>query len=431
MKYLSSQPIFISLSPNVEKDDLVLAFKLLFQPQRWVFNPAIDSSCRLLEKKFKDYFGAQYAFSFNSGRSAFWAILKALNFKKGDQILVQGFTCNALINPIINLGLEPVYVDIDKETLNLDPTDLERKITPKSKAVVVQHTFGLPAELDRIIEICKKHNLVLIEDCAHSLGAEYKGRKIGTFGEAAFFSFGRDKIISSVYGGMAICNDTKLGEKLKEIWNNLNYPSRFWVLQQLLHPLLVQYLVKPLYRFGLIGKFVLIGLQKTKILSKAVTKKEKQGKLPSYIPKKMPEALAVLALHQFSKLEKFNSHRDKIAQIYYQKLSHKNFFVQPQKEGRIYMRFPVILKGVNTDKLLQYFRRYKIFLNDGWRKKVIVPPDTNQQKMQYIEKTCPNAEFIAKYIVNLPTHINVSVGQAQKIVELLLKFLSLAYSKKK
>ena len=95
------------------------------------------------------------------------------------------------------------------------------------------------------------------------------------------------------------------------------------------------------------------------------------------------------------------------------------------------MRFPIILKGVDTDKLLQYFRGYKIFLNDGWRKKVIVPPDTNQQKMQYIEKTCPNAEFIAKYIVNLPTHINISVGQAQKIVELLLKFLSLAYSKKK
>lgn len=425
MKSFFQKPIFISLSPNVEKDDLALVFRLLFRPHNWIQISKQISKSKLLEDRFKEYFGVRYAFSFNSGRSALWAILKALNLEKGDQILVQGFTCNALINPIINLGLKPVYVDINKETLNLDPKDLEQKITSKSRAVVVQHTFGLPADLKRILEICRKYNLILIEDCAHSLGAEYKGRKIGTFGKAAFFSFGRDKIISSVYGGMAICNDKELGERLKDVWRSLNYPSKSWVFQQLLHSLFVEYLVKPFYRFGTGGKIVLIGLQKAKILSKAVTKQEKKGKLPSYIPKKLPEALAILALHQFSKLKKFNSHREKIAQIYLKKLNDFSVGLQRSQEGRIYMRFPVILEGYNTEKLLKVFRRYKIFLNDGWRKTVVVPPDTDQTKMQYQQDQCPVAELVAKYILNLPTHVNIFPKNAEKIAKILLKFLSL------
>jgi dTDP-4-amino-4,6-dideoxygalactose transaminase len=412
-KICQQRPIFISLSPNVEKDDIWLALKLTIHAWKWKKGRAI----KLLEEKFKEYLGIKYAFSFNSGRSAFLAILKSLGLEKGDEVLLQAFTCNAAVNPIIASGLIPVFVDIEKETLNIDPKDLERKISDKSRVVLVQHTFGLPSKLDEILKICQEYNLVLIEDCAHSLGATYNNKKIGTFGRAAFFSFGRDKIISSVYGGMAITDDSILGEKLKEFQKNCKYPTRFWIFQQLLHPILTEYFVKPLYKFFEIGKYFLIFLQKTKILSKAVSKKEKKGKLPPRFPQKMPNALAELALHQLKKLEKFNAHREKIAEIYTQELKDLNISIPLTEEGRIYMRYSLILEDADADKILKEFRKKKTFLDDGWRKTPIVPPDTDQNRIGYIYGSCPIAEKVAEHILHLPTHIKIKEDCARQIAK--------------
>src|SRR3989344_2324062 len=160
------KPISISLSPNTEKDDVWLAFKLLFQPWRW----KTGSVEVILQQKFREFLGVKYAFTFNSGRSALMAILDSLGLEKGDEVLLQAFTCNAVPNPIIWDGFKPIYVDCDEKTFNMDIDNLKRKITDKSRALIVQHTFGLPAEMDEIIEICRQNGLILIEDCAHSLG---------------------------------------------------------------------------------------------------------------------------------------------------------------------------------------------------------------------------------------------------------------------
>lgn len=420
------KPIFISLSPNTENDDVRLSLKLLLKPWQW----RKGKTEKLLEEKFKQYLGVKYAFSFNSGRSAWLAILKSLNLKKEDEVLLQAFTCNAAVNPILALGLKPVYVDIEKETLNIDPKDLERKISSKSRIVLVQHTFGLPAKLDEILEICKRYNLILIEDCAHSLGATYKQKKIGTFGKAAFFSFGRDKVISSVYGGMAVTNDFDIAQKLEKFQKNCLTPGYLWTFQQLLHPVLTEYFIKPLYKFFGIGKYFLIGLQKIKLLSKAVTKKEKKGELPLYIPQRMPEALARLALHQFKKLERFNQHRQKLAEFYNQKLKDLNILPPLVQPGRIYMRYSLIFEALNTDKILKKLRKKKIFLDDGWRKTPIVPCDTDQKKMKYVSGMCPIAEKVAREIINLPTHINISFKAAEYITKHIKTFTNLIkYSK--
>ena len=142
------KPISISLSPNVEKDDIWLVFKLLFQPWRWTSGIFPQK----LEDEFKKYLGVKYAVSFNSGRSAFYAILTAIRVYGGDNVLLQAFTCNAVPNPILWAGLNPVYVDCDKDTFNIDIKDLEAKIRPESKVLIVQHTFGLPAGMNEIME---------------------------------------------------------------------------------------------------------------------------------------------------------------------------------------------------------------------------------------------------------------------------------------
>ena len=153
------RPISISLSPNTEKDDIWLAFKLLFQP--WLLKSHGNSS-REIEEEFKKYLNVKYAISFNSGRSAFLAILNSLGLEKGSEVLLQTFTCNAVPNRIIWAGLKPVYVDCDEKTFNIDIEDLKRKITSNSRVVVIQHTFGLPAKIDEILEICRQNNLILI-----------------------------------------------------------------------------------------------------------------------------------------------------------------------------------------------------------------------------------------------------------------------------
>jgi len=406
--------IFISLSPNVEKDDIWLALKLIFQSWKWKKGKATKE----LEENFKNYLGVRHSFALNSGRSAFLAILSALGLEKGDEVLLQAFTCNAAVNPIIWSGLKPIFVDIEKETLNIDPKDLEKKISKTSRVVVVQHTFGMPAKINEILEICKKHNLILIEDCAHSLGADYNGQKVGSFGRASFFSLGRDKIISSVYGGIAVTNDEVLAGKIRDFQTECSMPSDCWILQQLLHPVLTKIIIMPLYGFFDLGKYVLVAFQRLKIISKAVHKKEKQGKQPKYLPQKMPNALALLGLNQFKKLKRFNQHRVKIAEVYSKGFSA----AQTENQKRIYMRYPVLIEGYETNEILKFFRKHKIFLDDGWRKSAIVPIGTDQEKMGYKKGSCPIAEEVAQKIINFSTHINISIKAAIGLKNLLKEF---------
>jgi dTDP-4-amino-4,6-dideoxygalactose transaminase len=405
----SFRPISISLSPNTEKDDVFLALKLIFQPWKWKSGKGIE----VLENEFKNYLGVKYAISFNSGRSAFLAILKSLDLNEGDEILLQAFTCNATANPILWANLKPIYVDCDEKTFNVDLEDLQRKITSRSKAVMIQHTFGLPAEMDKILEICQKNNLILIEDCAHSLGATYQNKKVGTFAKAAFFSFSRDKVISSVYGGIAVTNDENLAKKLKEFQGKIGYPSNFWILQQLLHPVLMNWKILPTYRF--FGGYVLTLLQWLHILSKAVHWKEKRGMKPGYFPRRMPNALAILAQNQFKKLEKFNAHRQKIADFYYNELK-KTDFELPIQEKQIFLRFAI--KHPKAHQIIKKAWQKNLLIGD-WYTVPVAPHDTKLDKMYYQLGSCPKAEKLSKETFNLPTHINISKNEAQKIIDFL------------
>jgi len=420
------RPISISLSPNTEKDDIQLAFKLLFQPWHWkkenLTNYPGGEKVKFLsqlEEEFKKYLEVKYAISFNSGRSALMAILNSLGLEKGNEVLLQAFTCNAAVNPIIWSDLRPVFVDCNEKTFNIDLEDLKKKVSPRSRVVMVQHTFGLAADLDEILEICQRNNLILIEDCAHSLGAEYKGKKVGTFGKAAFFSFSRDKVISSVYGGMAVTNDDNLAKKLEEYQEKIGYPSYFWIKQQLLHPVLMNWLILPTYQ--LFGKHLLILFQWLQILSKAVHWKEKRGRKPGYFPKKLPNALAILALNQFKKLENFNKHRKEIADFYYNELKDSSFELPPDPEDRkqVFLRFTI--KHSKAHEIIKRAWQENLLIGD-WYATPIAPHDTKLEKIQYILGSCPKAEKLSKETFNLPTHINISQKEAKKIIDFIKKY---------
>ncbi len=389
------RPISISLSPNVQKDDVVLALKLLFKPWKWKRGSAIKN----FEKDFAKYLGVKYAFSFNSGRSAFYAILKALDLPKGSDVMLQAFTCNAVVNPILWAGLNPVYVDVADD------------FNAAGKVDIVQHTFGLPN--------ASLLNESVIEDCAHALGAEINGRKVGTFGKAGFFSFSRDKVISCVYGGMAVTNDDELAKKIETLQQEFGMPSLFWTRQQIMHPVLLHFIILPLYNFFDVGKVFLVLSQWLYILSKAVSWQEKRGLKPDYFPKALPNALAMMAQYQFNKLEKFNAHRKQIAEFYYQELASTKF-VLPKKENNIFLRF-AIQHPKATEILYEAWHKEKMLLGD-WYTTPIVPDDTNMEEMKYQPGQCPNAEYLAKRTLNLPTHINISMDDARRVAIFLKKW---------
>lgn len=403
--------ISISLSPNTERDDISLTFGLIFKPWEWIKGKEIKD----LERLFRNYFGFKNSFSFNSGRSSLIAILKAMEIGNGDEVILQAFTCNAAVNPIIYVGARPIFADIN-DNLNISVEEISKKITEKTKAVMIQHTFGYPAEIDEIRKICTINNIYLIEDCAHSLGAKYKGSFCGSFGDASFFSFGRDKIISSVYGGMVTVNKDSLLEKVSHFQKEINYPSYCWILQQLLHPVLMNRVILPLYE-SKIGRGLLAMFLNLNILSKAVTAKENQGELPSYFPQRMPNALAILAINQFKKLNRFNDHRKDIAHIYESLLVNKKEFKPIFKKDKdreiVFLKYPVL--NVNPSKVVSEARKKGIYLNDGWFGSAIVPPLTSLEKFCYIPTSCPHAEEVAKRIVCLPTHINISREDAKII----------------
>jgi perosamine synthetase len=404
MSIFPSTIISASLSPNTESDDVLAALRVFFSPWMWKKGNAVSKTEAWFEKRYP----GSVAVSLNSGRSALLAILTSFGIGEGDEVLVQSFSCVAVANSVLWANASPIFVDVD-DSLNIDPLDLPKKISKHTKAIIVQHTFGVPAAMDQIMVFAHKHNLLVIEDCAHALGATYRGKPVGSYGDAAFFSFGRDKVVSSVFGGMAIINNVKhqvSSDKLREYQKQLSFPSYFWIKQQLLHPIAFA-IILPLYNVG-IGKALLIILQKLRLLSFPVYKEEKQGIRPTDFPKQYPNALAILLVKQLAKLEKFNETRRSIAKFYCS-VTRSTY----QKEA-VYLRFPIFVD--NPEQLMKNAKQKNMLLGN-WYHNTIDPSGVDFRAIGYRVGSCPNAERLAKRVVNLPTRINLT--QAKKVASLL------------
>ena len=170
------------------------------------------------EKDFAKYCGAEHALGFNSGTSALHIALLLLNLKPGDEVITTPFTFVATSWAISYVGAKPVYVDIDDATFNLDPKRVERAITPQTKAVMPVHLYGQPFDIDPILEICRKHKLPLVEDAAQAVGAKYKGKTVGTFGEVSGFSFYPGKNLGACgEGGALVTNSAEYAKRAKSL----------------------------------------------------------------------------------------------------------------------------------------------------------------------------------------------------------------------
>ncbi len=199
------------------KEEIKQALKDILDSGQFILGPNVKS----FEQEIASYFHVKHAAALASGTDALYLCLKALDIKEGDEVITTPFTFIATAEAITYVNATPVFVDIDRQTLNMDVSKIEEKITPRTRAIVIVHLFGLPADMDEIMGVARKYDLKVVEDCAQSFGALYKDNPAGSIGDAGCFSFYPSKNLGAYGdGGMMITNHDGVYEKVRLLRNH-------------------------------------------------------------------------------------------------------------------------------------------------------------------------------------------------------------------
>ncbi len=172
----------------------------------------VSDETAALEEDFRAWSGREYAVAHNNGTSAIFGAMHAFGIEPGDEVIVPSATWWSSVMPILHFGGIPVFAELEGDCLGLDPEDVERRITDRTKAIVVVHLFGMPSKMDELIELAQRYDLKILEDASHAHGAVYKGRPIGTMTDAAVFSMQGNKLLPTAEGGIFLCDDEEMYE---------------------------------------------------------------------------------------------------------------------------------------------------------------------------------------------------------------------------
>lgn len=315
------------------------------------------------EKLLSSFVKSRYAVAVNSGTAALQAALYALDVKKGDEVLLPSFTFVATANSIMSVGAKPVFVDIKKENYTMDPNDLRKKITKKSKVIIPVHLYGNVAYIDEITEIANKHGLEIIEDAAQSLGSKYKGKQTGTFSKLGCFSMYAAKVMTTGEGGAIVTNDKKLFEKLRQIRNH--------------------------------------GMQHgydTRILG---------------LNLRLPEINAAIGKVQIKKLGKFLSQRRKNAKILTDLLSGLNVILPHERKGEMVNWYLYTIATKNRDKIM------KTLNSEGIGASVYYSPPVHKTPFYNKKQNLPVTDWAASSVISLPVHPLVSKQNLYQTAKIL------------
>jgi dTDP-4-amino-4,6-dideoxygalactose transaminase len=398
---LSENEIYGFLSPYVslDRNDLDLIEGLIVTPD--------EHFCNLFEDNISNYLAVPngHILSFGSGRMAFFSLMKAIGIGEGDEVCLTGFTCAVMANAVMRIGATPIYVDIDKETLGMSPTDLRRKITSHTKLIVAQHSFGIPCKIDEILEISHSVNVKVVEDCAISLGSTYKGQKIGTWGDAAIFSLDHTKPLNTLVGGYLYAKSNELAEKVRVIQGSSDHFSSTHVrdiikryeeesmMESKSHKRFVYetaFLNPVLHKLG-------IGNKRNPFLvcddSSVV-----RGETAMYpYPAKLHPALAYIGIKSLQKYIESVPYRGKWLNSVLSSLSNRYEVPAAYNDDKckiVPLRI-AFYKNKNSEDFC--------FVDDWvWFKQPIVATSEPLENFYYVYGTCPNAESIGKRIMNYP-----------------------------
>lgn len=358
---------------------------------------------------------------FYKGRVALYAILKALGVGEGDEVIIPGFTCIVVPNAIIYLGAKPVYADIDAGTFNISAAQIESKITEKTRAVITQHTFGIPAEMDLIISVARKHDLHVIEDDCHAIGSRYKGREVGTFGDAAFFSSQWSKPVTTGLGGWAVVNDHSLVDTMETIYEEFEKPSFYEsTLMRLQYALYSSLFTPHLYWLaqGAYRRLASLGIA---IGSSSV--EELLCQEPPGYKKMMTKWQERLLNEKLDGIRGVIEHRKWVVSQYERLLPQIGFkpLVLPHHYDPVFLRYPVLVEDKN--KCLDDARKNRLEIGD-WFISPVHPNLGGFEKACYRKGMCPVSEYICEHVINLPTNPKITEQEIGKIIKFLQRYCS-------
>lgn len=363
--------------------------------------------------------GSGHAVAYWKGRVALYAILKSLDLESGDEVILPAYTCVVVPNAIIYCGAKPVFVDIDPRTWTLDTQKIEEHITPRTRVIITQNTFGLSVDLDRIMEIARDHNLLVIEDCAHGLGGSYKGRPNGSTGTASFVSFQWNKTLTTGLGGMAFTSSSSMADRLRKLQYQAS-PVPSLVRMQLRAQLLAHSrLSDPRLHWAAMQSYRTLSRLRLAIGSSDSIETESPS-LPSGYLRRMCDVQSDLGIRLSKSLPSQLTHRRAVARAYRQSLQSLGIepCYEPQDSTHSYLRFPLLV--ADKMKFLALAHRSGIEIGD-WLNSPLHPVQNHLERWGYTHGTAPIAERTAAKMANLPTHIRTSAKVLERNIEFLKK----------
>lgn len=361
-------------APDLDESDIQEVLEVLKSGRL-----ALGPKAREFEELMAEYIGVKYAIAVSSGTAGLHILVRALDIGPGDEVLVPSFTFSASVNAILYERATPVFVDIEPETYNLDPEDLERKITKRTKAIMAVDIFGHPCEWDEILRIADKYNLKVIDDSCEAIGAEYKGKKIGQFGDAGCFAFYPNKQITTGEGGIIVTNNEKIARLARSLRNQGRGEMGAWLYHERLG-----------YNY------------------------------------RMDEMSAALGVSQLRKIETFLEKREKVAKMYTERLKDLDFVKPPVVKPYVRMSwfvYVVTLKdGLDRDGVIKKMEKEGIPAR-GYFSPIHLQPYIKEM-FGTKEGMLPITENIAKRTLALPFHNNLKQEEIEEVVKVLERAVS-------
>jgi len=316
------------------------------------------------ERAFAAYIGARHGIGTSSGTTALEVAFRALGIGAGDKVLTTPFSFIASSNSILYVGASPVYADVDPNTFNIDPDKAEEalKSTPGIRAILVVHLFGRCCDMDAFSALARKYNVRLVEDCAQSHGAEWQGRKAGSWGDISCFSFYPTKNLATGEGGMIMTDNDELAKKCR---------------------LLINHGMEVKYYHDIIGY--------------------------NY---RMTNIVGAIGLCQLSKLPAMNANRKKAAQYYDANIKNELIITPAQHEGHIYHQYTLRVKNRLRDTFLKYLSNKEI----GYG--VFYPLTIPKQKCYAafdFNKVYPSADMLTEQVVSIPVHPSLTEDEIRTV----------------
>lgn len=351
------------------KDEIDEAINITLESGHYILGPAVTQ----LEQSVASYLGVKDAVGLASGTDALILALRALNIGQGDEVIVPAYTFFATAGAVMSVGAKPVFVDVDPESYQIDVTGIKSRITPNTKAIIPVHLYGHPAEMGPILEIAHSYNLKVIEDNAQGFGAEYNGKKTGSFGDIGCLSFFPTKNLGAFGdGGMTVTNNPALAERMRML------RTHGW---------------------------------KKKYFSEELGYNSRLDALQAAI-------LQVKLRH----LDSWNAKRHKLADMYNEKLAALGITVPVERAWGKHVYHLYIIRSLCRDELRDFLKRENIATEVYYP----LPPHLAVpcRKYGYKDGDFPNAEKASKETLALPLYPELTTEQQEQVIAALQKFRS-------